>query len=151
MTHVAMSTRYEAPIERVFEFASDFKRYPEWNVNYVTVDQVTGPVQVGTKIHGVLKVLGKQIPGWGEIVEVEAPRLLKMRSENEDGWNEIVYRFSPEPTGTKAEFEFEYELKPGLFGAIADKLFIERTIERDLRHSMENSKAFVEEKVLTPA
>ena len=32
-------------------------------------------------------------------------------------------------------------------GAIADKLFVERSIERALRHSLENFKAFVEEKV----
>jgi uncharacterized protein YndB with AHSA1/START domain len=151
MTHVAMSTRYEAPIERVFAFATDFTRYPEWNVNYVAVDEVTGPIVVGTKVHGILKVLGKQLAGWGEIVAVEAPQLLKMRSDNEMGWNEIVYRFSPDGPGTKAEFEFDYEFKSNLFGTIADKLFIQRAVERDLRHSMENSKAFIEEKVLTPA
>ena len=152
MTHVAMSTHYEAPIEKVFAFATDFTRYPEWNASYVSVDEVIGPVdRVGTKVHAVLKIFGKQLPGWGEIVEVEPPHLIRMRSENEFGKNELVYRFTPEGTGTKGEFEIDYELKSGIFGAITDKLFIERMIERDLRHSMESSKLFIEEKVLVPA
>jgi uncharacterized protein YndB with AHSA1/START domain len=149
MTHLAMSTHYDAPIERVFEFATDFAHYPEWNVNYVAVDEVIGPVdQPGTRVHGELKLLGRQVAGWGEIKAVERPRLLQMESTTEDGSTKFVYRFTPDETGTLAEYEFDYELKPGIFGAIADKLFIERSVERDLRHSMENSKAFIEAREL---
>ena len=42
--------------------------------------------------------------------------------------------------------EIDYELPAGLLGQIADKLFVERTIERDLRHSIESFKALVEVK-----
>jgi uncharacterized protein YndB with AHSA1/START domain len=143
---------YEAPAERVFEFATDFKRYPEWNVSYIEVKEVTGPVdKVGTKVHSVMKVLGRPMEGCGEIVEVERPGLLKMSGSGPEGSSTLIYRFTPEGTGTKAEFEFEYELKPGIFGQITDKLFVQRTIERDLKHSMENSKAFIEAKVPVPA
>lgn len=39
-----------------------------------------------------------------------------------------------------------YELPAGLFGQLADKLFLEKAMERDLRHSTENFKALVEAK-----
>lgn len=145
MVQIRMSTHYEAPIERVFEFATDAIRYPEWNVNYAEIKEVTGPLdRVGSRIHGVLRVLGRLFDGWGEVVEVDKPRLLKLTSSSPEGSNTILYRFTPEGTGTRAEFELEYDVRPGIFGQLIDKLFIERAIERDLKHSLENSKAFIE-------
>jgi hypothetical protein len=38
-------------------------------------------------------------------------------------------------------------LPGGFFGGIADKVFIERQIERDIKHSNENFKALCEAKV----
>ncbi|MGH2356885.1 MAG: hypothetical protein ACRDGJ_02595 [Candidatus Limnocylindria bacterium] len=42
--------------------------------------------------------------------------------------------------------ELDYELPGGLAGDIADKLFMERAIERRIRHSNENLKALAEAK-----
>lgn len=147
MTHVRMSAHFEAPIERVFELASDFKRYPEWNVNYTEVKEITGPTdQVGTRVHSVIKVFGRLMDGWGEIVEVERPHLLKLTGSDAGGSFTLVYRFTPDTTGTKAEFEFDYELPAGILGHIVDRLFVERAVERDLEHSLANAKAFIETK-----
>lgn len=41
----------------------------------------------------------------------------------------------------------DYELPGGFFGDIADRLFMERQIERDVKHSNENFKALCEAKV----
>ena len=43
--------------------------------------------------------------------------------------------------------DIEYELPPGIIGQIADRLFVERAVERDLRHSIENFTALVEAEV----
>ena len=53
---------------------------------------------------------------------------------------------TPIGTGTEVVLEVDYELPAGIFGKVADKLFIERAVERDLRHSIENFKAFIEVK-----
>ena len=45
----------------------------------------------------------------------------------------------------------EYELAPGLLGQVLSKVFAERAIERDVKHSAENLKAVVEETSKTPA
>lgn len=148
MTTVRMTAHYDAPIERVWELGTDFMRYPEWNVSYPEVKEVTGPVdKVGTKILSVTKVLGRRMEGWGEIVEVDPPRFLKtVGSSLEGGKLMITYRLTPAGEGTDFEFESEYELPAGFLGHIADKLFVEKAVERDLRHSMENFKALVEAK-----
>jgi uncharacterized membrane protein len=45
--------------------------------------------------------------------------------------------------GTDATVELEYELPMGMFAGVAEKL-LGGSIERDLRHSMENFKALCE-------
>lgn len=146
MTHLRMSEHLDVPIDRVFEFGSDFKRYPEWNVSYNQVKEVTGPTdQVGTKFHGIMRVLGRPMEGWGEVVEVDRPRLLKVAGTGREGGHvTTVYRLTAAGSGTDFEAEVDYQLPAGVFGKVADKLFIERTVERDLRHSLENFKALVE-------
>ena len=148
MTHIRMSGHYDAPIDRVFELATDFRRYPEWNVSYIEVKDVAGPPrQVGTKITSSMRVLGRVSDGTGEVFEIDPPRLLKMGGTRPDGAKLFsTYRFTPKDSGTDWEFEIEYELPAGIVGQIADKLFVERAVERDVRHSIENFTALVEAK-----
>jgi Polyketide cyclase / dehydrase and lipid transport. len=49
--------------------------------------------------------------------------------------------------GTDGTFEMEYELPGGLIGDLANKLFMERALERQMRHSNENLKALCEAQV----
>ncbi len=113
MAHLRMTTHYEAPIEDVFELAVDYKRYPEWNTSYEEVKEVVGPPdQVGSKMHGVMKLLGRKLEGWGEVTEVERPRLLKIDGSGSGGTVTTAYHFSPTETGTDAELQVDYQL-PG--------------------------------------
>lgn len=146
MSQVKMTAHFDAPIERVFELGTDFKRFPEWNVSYSEVKEVTGPTdQVGTRIVAVMRVLSRFVEGSAEIVEVDRPRMLKMiGSGDEGGTLTTVYRFTPTASGTDFAIDIEYELPAGIIGQIADRLFVEKAIERAVRHSLENFKAFVE-------
>ena len=93
MSHVNMTTHFEAPIDRVFELGTDFKRFPEWNVSYNEVKEVTGPTdQVGTKIFAVMQILGAFVEGSAEIVEVDRPRMLKLIGRGgQSGTLETIY------------------------------------------------------------
>jgi uncharacterized membrane protein len=146
MKQQRMTAHYDAPIEKVFALGLDYQRYPEWNVSYVEIKEVIGPPgAVGTKVHAVMRTLGRQMEGWAEIVEIDPPRRIKTTgSATTGGQLDVTYRLTPAGTGTDFELEVEYELPAGIFGQIADRLFIERAIERDLRHSLENFKALVE-------
>lgn len=152
MNQLRFTEHFEAPIEQVFELAIDYKRLPEWNVSYLAVDEVTGPPdKVGTRIHATMRVLGRTMEGWAEVVEVERPRFIKLAgTSTQGGALTSTYRFLPVETGTDVEIVAEYEL-PGIFGSVADKLFVQKAIERDVRHSLENYKAFVEVKAPVPA
>jgi len=152
MTHVRMTAHFDAPIEQVFALAIDRARLPEWNVNYDEAPEMSGPAdQVGTRIHGAIKLLGRKMEGTAEVVEVDVPRLYRTESAEADRKLSVTYRFTPASAGTDAELISDYEVPAGVFGKVVDRLFIERSVERDLRHSIENFKALVEAKVPAPA
>jgi uncharacterized membrane protein len=115
-------------------------------VTYTEVKEIVGPPnEVGTRIHSVMRFLGQTMEGWGEIVEIDPPKLLRTSGTSTQGGKlEYVLRLTPIPNGTEVVAETDYELPAGIFGKVADKLFVERAVERDLRHSIENFKAFVE-------
>lgn len=153
MAVLQITEHFDAPPERVWQLGSDFKRYPEWNVNYIEIKEVTGPVdRVGTRIHATQRILGRDIDSWGEIVEVEPLKLVKISgSSAEGGHMTLTYRFTPKAGGADVETTLDYHLPMGIFGKLADKLFLERTVERDVRHSYENFKALIEAKTPVPA
>jgi uncharacterized protein YndB with AHSA1/START domain len=137
-----MTTRFEAPIERVFDLGTDFARFPEWNISYGEVKKGDRPPhEVGTKTFAVVTVLGTSIEGTGEIVETDRPHMLRMVGEGVDGGSlTSTYGLTATDFGTDLEVSFDYELPPGIIGQIADRLFVERAIERDVRHPFENVK-----------
>lgn len=146
MTLIRKRFHFEAPIEKVFELGTDFTRYPEWNVSYPVTKSITGePRTVGTKVVLTMRLLGREVDTTATIAEIDPPRFMKLTGVSEQGGTSFaIYRLTPVGTGTDLEFEFEYELSSGMLGHIADRLFVERTIERDLDHSAENFKALVE-------
>ena len=93
-----------------------------------------------------MKVLGKPIEGTTEIVEIEKPRLIKLVGTSPQGGSlKALYRLTPVGMGTDLVVEFEYELPPQFY-TLFEKPFVEKTVERELRHTLENFKAFVEVK-----
>ena len=146
MAEIRLSAHVDAPIDRVFELATDFARLPEWNVNFVDVAEVVGPSdQVGTRISATMRLLGRKMEGWAEIADFNRPRFLKLEGVSTDGGRICIeYLFKRVGLTTDIEFYSNYELPPGPFAGILDWVYVNRAAERDLRHSMENLKALVE-------
>jgi uncharacterized membrane protein len=150
MTVVRKVAHLEAPPQQVFELGIDFKRWPEWNVNYHEAPEIlgAGPIGIGTKIRSTMHVLGRKSEGTAEIVEFDPPKLMKTNGTSTDGGTmTLTYRLAPAGRGCDLEVVAEYESTAGILGQIADRLFIERTVERDIEHSLANFKALVETKV----
>jgi uncharacterized protein YndB with AHSA1/START domain len=146
MTLITKRYHFDAPIEKVFELGTDFKRYPEWNVAYPVTKEIIGePRTVGTRIGMTMRLLGREFDATATIAEIDPPRYMKLTGVGADGGKSTaIYRLTPVGAGVDLEFEYEYELPAGILGHIADKLFVERTVERDIDHSVENFKALVE-------
>jgi uncharacterized membrane protein len=152
MAHIRLTEHIGAPIEDVFELFIDAKRWPEWMAGSTEVKEITGPPdQVGTRIRDVSTFMGRQMESWTEVIEVERPRLYRLATEGAGMKGRGTFRLVPAGEGTDVEVETEYELPAGFLGHIADRLFLEKAMERQTRHSAENFKALAEAKVAVPA
>lgn len=153
MGHVLQTGHIDAPPEKAFALAIDAARIPEWNSSVVEVKDISGSLdQVGSSYVSVLKLGGRPLEGRWEVSRVERPRLLEYTGTAPGGGRASANnRFEASDSGTDITIEIEYDLPGGFIGGIADKLFVERAIERDVKHSVENFKAICEAEAQVPA
>ena len=153
MGHVRQMGHVDAPPQKAFALTIDSSRDPEWNSSVVEVKDVTGKLDtVGASYVAILKLGGRRLETRWEVSKVEKPRLLEQTASSPAGGQATsTTTFEPAGGGTDITVEVDYELPGGFVGGVADKLFVERAIERDVKHSLENFKAICEAEVQVPA
>jgi uncharacterized membrane protein len=153
MGHVRQTGHVDAPPDKAFAVAIDATRIPEWNSSVVETKDITGSLdRVGASYVTVLKLGGRRLEGHWEVRQVEKPRILELTGTAPGGGRaSAINRFEPAGAGTDVTIEVDYELPGGFVGGMADKLFVERAIERDVKHSVENFKAICEAEMRVPA
>lgn len=146
MPKVSEEVHIDAPPERVWDVITDPQRIPEYNVTIVEVTEASGRLdEVGARYTAVAKIYGRRLEGTWETTEVLPGRRLVARGSTPGGGQaSVISTVEPADGGTRAGVEIEYELPAGFLGAVANKLFVERAVERDVRHSGENLKALAE-------
>jgi uncharacterized membrane protein len=145
MGHVRFSEHIDAPIDHVWEIAASCERLPEWNVTIVEVKDCQGRLdRVGARVTTVARVFGRKIDGSQETTMADKPRAYTLKLVGAGGAKATVNgTYAEARGGTDATVELEYDLPMGMFAGVAEKL-LGGSIERDLRHSMENFKALCE-------
>ena len=153
MGHVRHMGHVDAPPDKVFALTIDATRDPEWNSSVVEVKDATGMLDtVGASYTAMLKLGGRRLETHWEVTKVERQRLIEQTASSPAGGSATsTTTFEPAGGGTDLTIEVEYELPGGFVGGMADKLFVERAIERDVKHSFENFKAICEAEVHVPA
>lgn len=148
MGQVTYTQRVDAPPERVFELGLKAERIPEWFHSIVEVKDVTGPLDhIGAAYTALMKIGGRPLEVRWEVVKIDKPTYSELKGTAPGGgWATYSAKNEPAGTGTEVSLELRYELPGGFLGQFADKLFVERAIERDLKHAAENFKALVEAK-----
>jgi hypothetical protein len=139
MGHARMQGHVEAPIEQVFDYAVDFNRTAEWNVSIVEMEPRPPLAAVGDRFAGKMKLLGRVYDGRGEVTAFERPRMFAIISTLPMGGHQNwTVHFTPAGTGTDFLSEIDYEVPLGPVGAVADKVFIGREVQRMIDQSGEN-------------
>jgi uncharacterized protein YndB with AHSA1/START domain len=147
MPKIRSEIEIDAPPARVWEILSDPERLPEYSATIIEVSDATGRLdQVGSTYRGVAKVYGRRIEGTWEVTEVVPMRRIVQRgSAPGGGAATVIGTLEPTDRGTtRGAVEIDYQLPAGFLGELANKLFIERSVERDVRHTNENLKALAE-------
>jgi coenzyme Q-binding protein COQ10 len=149
MGHVRDTFHIDAPPDRAWGLYTDPSRYSEWQAGLGEVKDISGPLdQVGSKFTAVVRVMGRRLEATSEVTKVEPGKLIEQHGSVVGGGPAVsTFRIEPVSGGTDMTVELDYELPGGLVGDIADKLFMERAIERQIRHSNENFKALAEARV----
>jgi uncharacterized membrane protein len=147
MPQIREQTRIDAPVERIWDVSADASRIPEWQTNIVEIKDVTGALdQVGTRYTAVSRLLGRQIEGQWEVTRSERGRALEVTGTAPGGGRAVqLVTTTPAGGATDLTVEFDYELPGSFLGQFANRLFVERAAQRDMRHSLENFKALCEQ------
>lgn len=70
----------QQPTRKVYEFLSDLDNIPKWETGVSGVKVLTdGPIRPGTRFEELIKIMGRQITGYCEVVEVEPGRKVAWR------------------------------------------------------------------------
>lgn len=102
--------------------------------------------QVGTRYTAVNPLAGRPIEGQWEVTQAEPNRVLEMTGTAPGGGRAVSRAVFADADGaTDATIELDYELPGGFLGQFANRLYVERALQRDIRHSTENVKALCEE------
>jgi len=150
LTRIEKSIVIEAPVEKVFDFATDFDNFiktqhPETEITVLSRDK--GPDRVGRKAKVRAKVGGHVLE-----VEVETTELVKNKrrvGRQKSGAfkkMETTDLFEPTEKGTKWTVIMEYELPYSLLGKIVDKLKARKDAEKSMDYSMKKTKELIEKR-----
>jgi uncharacterized membrane protein len=151
MGQVKMQAHVEAPIDQVFDYAADVNRWAEWNVSVVEMTPGAPLAAIGDRFAGKNKFMGRVEDIEGRVTSLDRPRLMAFVSGPPTGGHENwTAHFTVAGSGTDIDCVIDYEVPLGLVGALADKLFVERQVQRMLDQSRDNFIALVEHEVLQP-
>ena len=142
----------DAPPEVAWALGADPNRMPEWNTTTVSVKDVSGPLdRQGATYTAVSKIAGRPLEVQWQVEQVDPGRMAQVTASSPRGGSaRVIVRYEPDGSGTKVSTDLDYELPMGFLGDVADKLFAERSMTRDVQHSGENFKALVEAAARVP-
>jgi len=138
MTKIEDSVVIDAPVDVVFGYASDWRRWPDWFEGISDV-RSTSEVSRGTGARYAYRV---RVLGLPASVETELHDFVEGQ-----GWTGVgtrglphrtQWRFEAHGESTRFTYGLEYRLPPPLLGPVVDALFGEREWRGIIRRSLSN-------------
>ena len=100
----------KAPVEKVFAFATDFRKNAEWQDGVIESTQTPdGPTQLGTKFKTVRTFLGQHLEATGEVTQFVPNQKFAFKSTSGPVQFSLSQSFEAVPAGTKITMQVEME------------------------------------------
>lgn len=146
MGYAHLTKHIDAPPQAVFDVAARVDRLPQWLTLIVSVDPEAERLDhEGAAFASEMKIGGDRLHVRWEVTEAAEPKHVHLRGEaDDDGQASAVFTFGLWETGTEVTVEIDWQLPGGFLHEVADKLFVERSIARELKHSLENLRDIIE-------
>ncbi len=101
MTQFSMSKRIAAPVERVFNVATDLECAAERVRGIERIELLTeGPMRVGTRWRETRKMMGQESTETLEVFAFDRPQSYTVGCESCGAYFETTFRFEPDGDGT---------------------------------------------------
>ncbi len=144
MVKIEASTEIKRPVEEVFAYLSNPETTPEWNA-IVLESKATppGPVKVGTKIHSVVKLLGRRVEGTADVTEFVPNKRFAFKGSTPFP-NELASSVAPTAGGTKVTLSGQFE--PGGFFKLAEPI-LSRIMKKQIEAQLDTLKEMLEARV----
>lgn len=135
---VAQSIEIAAPIEDVWDLVMDPHRLGEWVTIHRSVSEVPdGELEKGSRFRQELRLKGVPLRVRWEVTECERPRRARWRGRAAAGSKaRISYELTATATGTRFDYENEFELPAGKVGRLAGRAFNAVSGEREAKRTL---------------
>ena len=133
MIKLDFSERIQAPVERVFEYATDPDTAAEWQDGVIESRKTpSGQTQAGTTMRTVRVLMGQRLESTAEITEYVPNQKYALKTTGGPVQFQLRQTFTPDGDGTRMDTHVEME--PGGSMEVAEPV-----VARSLREQMENN------------
>lgn len=143
MAIVQSDVQIKASPQKTMALLSDASRWPEWYPG-LTEPNITAPYpEEGGKVAFKVKSAGLSMPITETVLDYQPGKLQLFQIEGMMS-GRARWELTPEGDGTRLTTMFDYTLRGGVFGKIADALMVKRMNGKSLEEALHNFKALVE-------
>jgi len=143
MAMVQRNVQIRASPQETMALLSDASRWPDWYPGMTQIS-ITAPFpEEGGKVVFKVRSAGISMPITETVLEYQPGKLQVLRMEGLLS-GRARWELNPDGAGTRLTTTFEYALRGGVFGKIADSLVVERMNTKSLEQGLQNFKALVE-------
>jgi uncharacterized protein YndB with AHSA1/START domain len=144
MAIVQRNVQIKASPQETMALLSDASRWPEWYPGMTDIDISTPFPEVGGKVAFKVKSAGMSMPITETVLDYQPAKLQLFEMEGMLP-GRARWELTPEGDGTRLTTTFDYTLRGGVFGKIADALIVKRLNGKSLEEGLHNFKALVEQ------
>lgn len=147
MSQVRLSTRIEAPVDRVWETVMDPYCLEDWVTIHRSIDAVSSrPLRKGSTMDQVLHLRGVSFHVHWTLVEVSEPTHAEWIGDGPaHSRAKIRYELTEDGDGgTRFEYINEFTPPGGRLGTVASRVIVGAASEREAQKSLDRLKAMLE-------
>ena len=144
MAIVQRNVEIKASPQETMALLSDAGRWPDWYPGMTEVGIAAPFPEEGGKVAFKVRSAGVSMPVTETVLEYQPGELQLLQMDGMMS-GRARWELTPEGDGTRLTTTFDYALRGGVFGKIADALIAKRMNAKSLEQALHNFKALVEQ------